>query len=107
MYSLFQLYSHPDTHAVEVMENVDERMDKNTQTNNNKKGTLNSRIRTLENRLKEIYEDPYPEFAGDQCMKAMLERELGILREFRRDMYNCEKAFYDSLLERGADNPVV
>lgn len=107
MYDLFQFYHHPDTHAVEIMENVSECCDKNTQTNNDKKGTLNSRIRTLEWRIKEIYADQYPEFAGDQCQKAMLERELGILREFRRDLYNCDKAFYGCLLERGAEVPIM
>jgi len=98
-------YTHPDTHAVEELKGRFESTDKNTQTNNNKKGMLRSRILTLENRIKEIYADQYWQFSGDECRKVMLERELGVLREFRRDMYNCDKAFCDMLCLRDSMYP--
>lgn len=108
MCPLDKYYTHPDTGAEEIMKDSTERCDKNTQTNEYNKGWLRSRILTLETQIKEIYADQYWQFAGDECMKVRLEKELGILRGYRRDLYNCDRRFNgDDLYARGSTCPMI
>lgn len=93
---VLKLYRHPDTDVREYIDK-DEDWRRRICGNLNRKEILYFRIKFLEGRLREIDEDIwFSNSLENRCMRALYTRNLEGLKQFRKHLYNCEGACYES-----------